>query len=86
MLSTLLTAKPVINPATTLPIFSNRRSSLSYGAARIPTAHPTASPRAVDIQAKVSLRRYRTTNRIRAISAANPKLLASLIHFEVNLD
>ena len=42
MLFTLLTAKPVINAATTLPIFSNRCNSLSYGAARIPTAHPTA--------------------------------------------
>ena len=83
MLSTLLSAKPVMNAATTPPIFSNGRCSLSYGAARIPAAHPTASPRAVDVQAIRSLRQIRTPNRTRAISPANPKLLASLMDFEV---
>ena len=86
MLSTLLTAKPVMNAATTPPIFLNRLRSLSYGAARIPAAHPTASPRAVDVKAIRSLRQIRTTNRRRAISTANPKLHASLMNFEVKTE
>ena len=86
MLSTLVTAKPAMNAATTPPIFSNRRRSLSYGVAKIPVAHPTASPKAVDVQAIRSLRQIRTTNRTRAISTANPKLHASLMDFELKTD